>query len=187
MTTTILAIPGSLRRGSYNAALLDEVAKLGPVSGLDMCVEACPVSIGALPHYDGDVEASGDPAPVAEFKAAIRAADALLIATPEYNGGMPGVLKNALDWASRPAGNDLFNGKPAAVISASPARFGGQAARAAVIDVLQRCGALVVPTPVVTVGQADRLIAAGHGFTSEAHTREALLELLRRLSHGVEL
>lgn len=187
MTTTILTIAGSLRRESHNAALLDEVAKLATVSDLGVYVERCPVSIGDLPHYDADVEAAGDPAAVAAFKDAIRAADALLIATPEYNGGIPGVLKNALDWASRPAGTDLLKGKPAAVISASPARFGGQAARAAVVDVLQRCGAVVVPGPVVAIGQVDQPRASGRGLTSEAHIKEALLELLRRLGQQVEL
>ena len=95
---TILGIAGSLREGSYNRSLLRAARELLPED-----VEHVEHEIGTLPFYDGDVEAAGDPEPVVSFKQAIRDADALLIATPEYNHCVPGVLKNAVDWASRPA------------------------------------------------------------------------------------
>src|SRR5262245_3651471 len=81
-------------------------------------------AIGALPFYDADLEANGDPPPVTAWKTAIARADALLIATPEYNYGLPARLKNAIDWASRPPGNCVLNGKPAAIMGATPGGTG---------------------------------------------------------------
>src|SRR5262245_65356032 len=94
---TVLAFAGSLRRGSYNRALVRAAQEVAPPG---MAIEI--FEIAGIPLYNGDVEAAGDPEPVARFKQAIRAADGLLIATPEYNHGVPGVTKNAIDWASRP-------------------------------------------------------------------------------------
>ena len=103
----ILAFSGSQRHGSYNGALLRAAVELAPP---DVEIEIC--SLADLPIYNGDVEAAGMPQPVQRFKERIRASDALLIATPEYNFSMPGLLKNALDWASRP---------PARTAAAQPA------------------------------------------------------------------
>src|SRR5688572_32897082 len=96
----VLGFAGSLRRGSYNRALLRAAQELAPAG---MVIEV--FDLAPIPLYNADVEAQGDPEPVAAFKAAIRQADALLIACPEYNHGVPGVLKNAIDWASRPPRN----------------------------------------------------------------------------------
>src|SRR5437016_6220729 len=111
MTLRVLGVPGSLRKASFNRALLRAAIELAPAG---MTIEIFE-GLGALPLYDADVEAAGDPAPVTAWKTAIAKADALLIATPEYNYGVPGVLKNAVDWASRPPGNCVLNGKPAAL------------------------------------------------------------------------
>src|SRR4029453_18977368 len=105
--------------GSHNRALLRTARELLPVG-----VELVEHEIGALPFYDGDVEAAGDPEAVVGLKQAIREADALLIATPEYNRGVPGVLKNAIDWASRPPLGSPLTGKPVAVMGASTRRGG---------------------------------------------------------------
>src|SRR5205814_8833807 len=112
-------IAGSLRTGSYNRALLRAAQELAP-AGLELLT----FDLAPIPLYDGDVEAQGDPEPVGALKTAIRDADALLIVTPEYNYGVPGVLKNAIDWASRPPGQSPLNGKPAALMGATPGMTG---------------------------------------------------------------
>lgn len=120
MTKTILGLSGSLRRASFNSGLLRAAADLAP--------EGSRIQIGSIhevPLYDGDLEAaSGLPAAVETLQDQLASADALLLVTPEYNNGVPGVFKNAIDWMSRGAGLDLFVGKPVAVIGASPGGFG---------------------------------------------------------------
>ena len=113
----VLGISGSLRRDSLNSALLRAAAERLP-AGVEL-VEF--ERLADVPPYGEDVEAEPAPDAVRELREAIRAADAVLIATPEYNHSIPGQLKNALDWASRPAGQSALNGKPAAAIGASTA------------------------------------------------------------------
>lgn len=120
----VLGFAGSLRAGSLNRALLNAAVEVAPD---DMKIRM--FDLTDIPLYNGDVEARGDPESVAAFKAAIREADAMLIATPEYNHGVPGVLKNAIDWASRPPANSPLNGKPAAIIGASPGMTGSARAQ----------------------------------------------------------
>jgi chromate reductase len=117
---TILGIAGSLRRASFNRGLIRAAVGLAP-AGLAVTV----YDLGAIPMYNGDVEALGDPEPVTAFKRAIAGADALLIATPEYNHCVPGMLKNAIDWASRPARASVLTGKPVAIMGASPSGWHG--------------------------------------------------------------
>ena len=115
----ILALGGSLRRASFNRALLGEAAALAP-SGSELDLSHIPV-VGSLPLFNQDlVESEGPPVEVARLKDALRAADGLLIATPEYNWGIPGFLKNAIDWASRPASDisNVFGDLPVALIGA---------------------------------------------------------------------
>lgn len=135
---TILGLSGSLRRGSYNSALLRAAAELMPAGSLlDIA------SIRDIPLYDGDVEAeSGLPAAVAALKDRIAASDGLLLATPEYNNGIPGTFKNAIDWASRPASDipKVFGGKPVALIGASPGGFGTVLAQNGWLSVLHTLG-----------------------------------------------
>jgi chromate reductase len=123
MAFSILGVAGSLRAGSYNRALLAAAIELAP-EGLQ--IEAFEL-LGRIPAYDADLEARGEPEAVAAFKAAIRGAEGLLIATPEYNHSIPGVLKNAIDWASRPAASPAFGGKPVAIMG----RLRGPAERSA--------------------------------------------------------
>jgi chromate reductase, NAD(P)H dehydrogenase (quinone) len=119
----ILGFAGSLRKGSYNKALLLEAAKLVPTSAkLEL------FDLEGIPPFNQDLENS-PPDKVKEFKAKIRAADAILIATPEYNYSIPGVLKNAIDWASRPYPDNSFEDKPVAVMSASTGMLGGARAQ----------------------------------------------------------
>ena len=113
--------------------------------------------IGTLPFFNEDLEAAGDPEPVRRFKETIRAANAVLIATPEYNGAVPGVLANAMDWASRPSGRSVLHNKPVAVMGAVLGRSGSINAQAALRGGLSRVGAVVVPDPQVLVPRASRL------------------------------
>jgi NAD(P)H-dependent FMN reductase len=136
--THILAIAGSLRKGSYNAALLRAAAGLAP-SGTTIEI----AGIAGIPLYDGDVEAGGGPpAAVAALKDRLAAVDGFLLATPEYNHSVPGVLKNAIDWLSRPSADipRVFGGRPVAVMGASPGPGGTRLAQASLLPVLRVLG-----------------------------------------------
>ncbi|WP_315927977.1 NADPH-dependent FMN reductase [Mesorhizobium sp. SP-1A] len=133
--TRIIGISGSLRSGSYNAALLRAAAELAP-PGTELVVE----TIRGIPLYDADLEAQqGIPPRVAELKEEIARADGLLLVTPEYNNSIPGVFKNAIDWLSRPASDipRIFGSKPVAVIGASPGGFGTLLSQNAWLPVLR--------------------------------------------------
>ena len=137
--TTIIGISGSLRRGSYNTSLLRAAAQLMP-SNAQLRIE----TIAGIPLYDGDLEAAeGIPQPVASLKEAVAAADGLLLVTPEYNNSLPGVLKNAIDWLSRPPADisRIFGRKPVALIGASPGGFGTILSQNAWLPVLRTLGA----------------------------------------------
>ncbi len=133
----IIALSGALRRASYNTALLRAAIELAP-AGVTIELR----TLHGIPLYDGDLEAEGIPAAVTELREAIRAADALLIATPEYNNSIPGVLKNGLDWLSRPSGegSKLFGGKPTALVGATPGGFGTVQSQDALLSVLRAFG-----------------------------------------------
>jgi chromate reductase len=149
----VLAIPGSLRAGSFNAALLGAAAEAAPEG-----VELVPFAgLRDLPHYDEDADVEPPDPAVGGLREAIASADALLIATPEYNGTMPGALKNAIDWASRPRAESVLRGKPAAVVGATTGGFGAVWAQADARKALGLAGARVIETGVA-VPQADRHI-----------------------------
>src|SRR5919197_4188351 len=135
----ILAISGSLRRDSYNTALLRAARELAPAG---VTVESYD-GLAAIPAFNEDLEAD-PPAEVLDIRERIAEADALLVATPEYNGSAPGALKNALDWASRPRGSAVLVAKPAAVIGASPGSFGAKWAQEQIRRALMLSGAMVV-------------------------------------------
>jgi chromate reductase len=134
----IIGISGSLRRGSFNSALLRAAAQSMP-PGAELAIE----SIQDIPLYNGDVEAAeGVPKRVAELKKAISEANGLLLATPEYNNSIPGVLKNTIDWLSRPSSDIriVFGGKPVALMGASPGPFGTILSQNAWLQVLRTLG-----------------------------------------------
>jgi len=170
----VLGIAGSLRRGSRNRALLRAAAAALPPG-----VELEPWErLSALPHFDEDVEAPV-PAAVQELRDAVAAADAVLIATPEYNTGVPGVLKNALDWLSRPFDGNPLRGKPVAVVGASSGLFGAVWAQAEVRRVAAHLGAEVVEREL-PVGLADDAFD-GDGALADAGHAEALAALVGEL------
>lgn len=146
---SVLGIAGSLRAGSYNRRLLRAAQQLAP-EGTKITI----FDLHDVPLYDRDVEAAGDPEGVNALKDAIRAADAVLIATPEYQHSMPGVLKNALDWASRPPSDPPLRHKPVAIVGATPGRYGTARAQVDVRKVLAYNAALVLQRPEVMVAHA---------------------------------
>jgi chromate reductase len=157
--TILLGIAGSLRRRSLNRRLLRAAARELPTGARLITWDG----LADLPPFDEDGEEPAPPA-VDRLRAAVRAADALLFATPEYNASVPGVLKNAVDWASRPYGASVLMGRRAAVIGAGPGPVGAAGAQADLIRVLERAGVEVVggPLPVPAAFRAfdesDRLL-----------------------------
>jgi chromate reductase, NAD(P)H dehydrogenase (quinone) len=162
----VLGLSGSLRAGSHNARLLRAAADLLPPGAELVPFEG----LKAIPPYDGDDDGELRPAAVQAFVAAIAEADALLLATPEYNHSLPGQLKNALDWASRPLAASPLRGKPVAVVGVSTGLFGAVWAQAEARKVLAAIGARVVDREL-PVGGADE------AFAPDGRLADADLEL----------
>jgi chromate reductase, NAD(P)H dehydrogenase (quinone) len=177
----VLGISGSLRRGSLNSALLRAAGERLPAGAelveLDRLRE--------VPPYDEDLDAEATPEVVETLRDAVRSADAVLIATPEYNHSIPGQLKNALDWVSRPAGRSALNGKPAAVIGASTGMFGAVWAQAELRKVLAAMGGRVVEAEL-PVGHANDLLSSDRLDLSPQQS-EQLEELLAELVAQAEI
>jgi chromate reductase, NAD(P)H dehydrogenase (quinone) len=180
-TLDVLGIPGSLRDDSYNRALLEAAQRI-PGTNMEITL----IEIGDLPHFDADLEAKGDPEPVTQFKEAIRSADALLIATPEYQHGIPGVLKNALDWASRPPSDSPLGGKPTAIMGATVGAFGTARAQQDLREVLIYNDCPMVMTPEVLVADAASKVDESGAFTDEETLDfvRQLLDELAKLARG---
>ena len=154
--TKLLGISGSLRRASYSTAVLRTL-----LEELKNEVEASTFDIGSLPHYNADLDGDNAPEPVRALKAAITATDALLFVTPEYNYGMPGVLKNAIDWASRPGYKSVLRDKPAVIISTSGGAIGGARATQQLKLTLLATITRVLPWPEVFITNAGSKITDG--------------------------
>jgi chromate reductase len=178
----VLGITGSLRRDSLNHALLRVAAERLPAGAEWSEFER----LAEIPPYDADLEAAAAEAPpaVAALREAMREADAVLIATPEYNHSIPGALKNALDWASRPAGQSALNGTPAAVVGASTGMFGAVWAQAETRKVLGALGGRVVEAELPVARAADQLAAGRLELRPEQ--LEALDGILAELLAEVE-
>jgi chromate reductase, NAD(P)H dehydrogenase (quinone) len=175
----ILGISGSLRSGSHNTALLRAAAMtLPPEAELEVYD-----GLRDLPHYDADLDVEPQDPAVARLREAIAEADGILISTPEFNGSIPGVLKNALDWASRPFPDNALKGKPVAVVGASTGLFGAVWAQADVKKVLGITGADVLDGEL-PVGQASGAFG-DDGHLVEPDLRNALEELLGVLAARV--
>jgi chromate reductase, NAD(P)H dehydrogenase (quinone) len=177
----VLGISGSLRSGSLNSALLRAAAERLPAGAELVEYER----LGEIPPYDEDVELEGTPDVVEELRQAVREADAVLIATPEYNHSIPGQLKNALDWVSRPAGQSALNGKPAAAIGASTGMFGAVWAQAELRKVLGALGGRVIQTEL-PVGHAKEQLD-GERLELSPQQSEQLEEILAELISEAEI
>lgn len=169
----ILGISGSLREGSYNRKLLAAAARSLPVEVAFQIAD-----IGSLPHYNEDLDTSEGLAAVSAFKSAVGAASGVLIATPEYNYGIPGPLKNALDWASRPAYMSVFARKKVAIMSASKGMSGGMRAQGQLKQVLLGMIAEVYPYPEFTLASAHTAFLES-GLLAEPKTAERLERLVK--------
>jgi len=167
---TILGIAGSLRRQSYNRAALREAGQLLP-DGVRLDV----FDLEGIPPYSQDQEASPPPI-VADFKKRILAADAVLFVTPEYNYSVPGVLKNAIDWASRPYGQSAWNGKPAAIMGASIGMIGTARAQYHLRQMMVFLNMFPINQPEVMIGDAARRFDESGNLTDE--TSRKLIRLL---------
>ena len=170
----ILAIPGSLRQKSLNRALIRAAKELAP-EGMEIEI----ADLSGIPLYDGDIEAEGDPDPVMELKERVRQADALLIATPEYNASIPGVLKNAIDWLSRPP-QLVLRHKPVAILGAAPGNFGTARAQSDLRKVLAHVDAYTIQKPEVMLFRANDAFDAD-GRLQDEQARQLLRTLLENL------
>lgn len=171
-TIKILAFAGSLRRDSYNRALLRAAQAGAPET---MTIEV--LDLLSVPLYNGDVEAAGLPEGVAAFKAAIAAADAVLIATPEYNHGVPGVTKNAVDWASRPPRGAPLNAKPVGIIGASPGITGTARGQSQLRQAFEFTNSYCMQQPELLVFKAHEKFDA-EGNLTDADTAKYLAAYL---------
>lgn len=172
----ILAIVGSLRAGSINRQLLQACIEAKPDG---MTIEEA--AIGGVPLYNADVEAQGDPEAVTSLKQAVAAADGLLIVTPEYNASIPGVLKNAVDWLSRPAGKSVLSGKPGGILGAAPGQLGTARSQAHLRLSLEFNNVAVMPMPQVYVGLSREKFDADGRLTDEK-TRAILAKYMSALA-----
>lgn len=175
----VLGIAGSLREGSYNRALLRAAREAAP-GGVRIRTYR---GLGEVPPYDQDEDVSPAPQAVADLRERIDRADALLIATPEYNHSIPGVLKNAVDWASRPYGESSLQDKPAAVVGASPSRFGAQWAQEDLRRVLDAAGAEVLDAELPVSRAAERFDE--QGLLLDDEIRRELTGILEALAETV--
>ena len=168
----ILGIAGSLRDGSLNKALLRAAVGLAPAG---MAIEI--FDLAPVPLYNGDVEAAGDPPSVAAMKQAIAVADGVLMATPEYNHGVPGVMKNAIDWASRPPRSAPLGGKPVGLIGASPGQTGTARGQSQLRQAFEFTNSYCMPQPELLVFRAHEKFDAD-GRLTDAATAEYLQRYL---------
>jgi chromate reductase len=175
----ILAIPGSLRAKSLNRMLIRAAHNLAP-EGVEIEI----ADLNTIPLYSGDVEAEGDPEPVRVLKERVHNADALLIATPEYNASIPGVLKNAIDWLSRPP-QLVLRHKPVAIIGAAPGNFGTARAQSDLRRVLAHVDAYTLQKPEVMLFRANEAFDAD-GNLEDEQTKELLTSLLENLTSWTE-
>ena len=181
--TRIVGISGSLRQGSFNSALLRAAAELAP--------DGAHIEIGAIadiPLYDGDLEdESGRPAAVTRLQDRIAAADGLLIVTPEYNGSIPGVLKNAIDWLSRGDGEvaRVFGGKPVALMGATPGGLGTVYAQQAWLPVLRAFRMRPWFGQPITLSRVHELFDGSGSLTDDA-TRERLAACIGEFVASIE-
>ena len=176
----VAVIVGSLRKDSFNRKIAHELMALAP-GHLHCAIQ----EIGDLPLYNQDLETASPPAPWQTFRNAIRAADALLFVTPEYNRSLPGGLKNAIDVGSRPGGQSVWNRKPGGVISVTPGALGAFGSNHALRQVLVAVNVPTLPHPEVYIGQAATLFDDAGKLVND-RTRELLQKYLSAYAEWIE-
>ncbi|NGP89273.1 NADPH-dependent FMN reductase [Fodinibius halophilus] len=178
-TVQILAFAGSLRQGSYNKSLIQSAKDLAPTS-----MEIQIFSLSGIPLYNADVEAEGNPEEVEKFQTAIQKADGVLIATPEYNHGVPAVTKNAIDWASRPSRDAPLAKKPVGILGASPGTTGTARGQSQLSQSLKAINAYTMPQPEILVYRAHQKFDDYGNLTDET-TRKYLKKYLNALQEWI--
>jgi chromate reductase, NAD(P)H dehydrogenase (quinone) len=168
----IALIVGSLRQGAYTRLVAQALIELAPHT-----LKLNEVGIGELPFYNQDLETDTPPAPWRAFRDHIRKSDAVVFVTPEYNRGMPGVLKNAIDVGSRPPKESVWRGKPALVVSQTPGRLGAMSAHQQLRLTLSVIGVPVMPAPEVYIPEVGKLFGPDGKLTAE-DTRKLLSSVL---------
>jgi chromate reductase, NAD(P)H dehydrogenase (quinone) len=171
---TILGIAGSLRKSSFNRMALRAAQQLAPDGAVVESFE-----LDGIPLFNQDLEQTPPPT-VVELKKRIRAADAILLVTPEYNYSVPGVMKNAIDWAARPSGDNSWNDKPVAVMSVSPGAFGGVRAQYALRQSFVFLNMHAVNRPEVMIAKAHEKFDASGNYTDEGD-KKLVRQLLENL------
>lgn len=177
----VVGFAGSLRRSSYNRALLRAATELAPPT-----LHIVTHELDGIPLYNGDIEAAGVPPSVVQLRDAIRQADGLLVATPEYNHGVPGVLKNAIDWLSRPPGDSSLNGKIAALMGASPGMTGTARAQSQLRQAFVFTNTYALLQPEVLVARAHEKFDADGRLVHQA-TRDFFATFLQRFADLIAL
>jgi chromate reductase, NAD(P)H dehydrogenase (quinone) len=182
-TLHFVGISGSLRAGSFSAALLAEIAAMS-----DDRTRITAFRLQDVPLYNQDLEPTpgSAPAPVLALREAIGAADGLIVVSPEYNWGMSGVLKNALDWASRPAYKSVLAGKPSLIITTSPFPLGGVRAQTQVRQTLSATLSRVVNRPEIVIAHVGDKLAGGHlsDETTRGHIKAGLADLAAEVARA---
>jgi chromate reductase len=177
----VVGFAGSLRGGSFNRALLRAATELAP-RALNIVIH----ELDGIPLYNGDIEAAGVPQSVVQLRDVIRKADGLLIATPEYNHGVPGVLKNTIDWLSRPPRNSALNSKVAAIMGASPGIMGTARGQSQLRQAFVFTNTYALLQPEVLVGRAHEKFDADGRLVHQA-TRDFLATFLQRFTELIAL
>ena len=177
----VVGIAGSLRAQSYNRALLRAAGELAP-PGLTIEIH----ELDEVPLYNGDVETAGDPPAVAALKAAIRAADGVLMATPEYNHGVPGVMKNAVDWLSRPPQGAALAKKPVGLVGASPGMTGSARGQSQLRQAFEFTNSYCMPQPEYLLFRAHEKIDED-GRLHDEPSRAFLQTYLRAFADWVRI
>src|ERR1700722_16090799 len=176
----VCVLVGSLRKASFNRMLANELIWLAP-SSLKLDI----VGIGQLPFYNEDLETAAPPAPWTEFRQRVKAADAVLFVTPEYNRSTPAVLKNALDAGSRPYGSSVWDRKPGAIVSSSPGAIGAFGANHHLRQSLVFLNVPTMQQPEAYVSHVDKLFDE-HGKLVSDGTRKSLQEFMQAFANWVE-
>lgn len=174
----VVGIAGSLRKESFNRVVLRAAAELAP-KGMTVLVH----DIGDVPLYNADLEQDGDPEGVERLKKAIAAADGLLIVTPEYQQGTPGVLKNVLDWASRPPGGSVLQGKAVAIMGASPGMTGTARSQTQLRQTLTFSACRVLPPPEVLIARVHEKVRDGE--LTDEQSRKFVEQALARFASWI--
>lgn len=182
----VIAIPGSLRRGSYNRLVLEAAVARAP-EGMEVTVASQPM-LASIPVFNEDLETrpEGDPEPVVALRAQVREADGVLISTPEYNQAIPGVLKNLIDWLSRARPDEVLVGKPVAILGATSGEWGTRLSQMMTRQVLGSVEALVLPAGDALYVRRVRSLFDESGELSDTATAERLAALLEAFGAWIE-